>query len=328
MSEEGITPEEVEALTTTMDAPEPNSSGVRPRDFRQPLRLSNEQLEELRVRIDLDLGKVANVLKPWFRSSQGLTLQTVSEVSFLGLPDSAGETVCAMLFQTDNSVGWVLWDTEAARDATARSMGVEALVESEEEGDEESSEQSDEKEPEPPLGPLSLVESSIACEVLGEMLGELGATLGFQAHGFKLLQSTEELEHSIVELRGTDTQRLRVDIELDGPVQINTLKFYLPGVVPAADTANQQSGNQPSLVPAHLSKVSLEVRAAFDEVELPLDELLALEVGDVISLATLVDEPINLTIEDLGCAKVRLGKKDGQLAVQLESLDFDSGPNQ
>lgn len=318
MSEDAITPEEVEALTTAETTPEPTSSGVRPRDFRQPRRLSPEQLEELRVRVDLDLVQIAAVLKPWLRSEQTLTLQTVSEVSFQGLPDSIEGPVCVMQFQAGASVGWVVWETEAALAATARAMGVESSGEDEDPGEDA------EAKPEQ----LSSVETSIACKVLGEMLNALGTTLGFQADEFKLLQSAEKLEHSIVELRGTDTQRLRVDLELDGPGHANTLKFYLPGVVPEPTNAGQQAQTNPTLVPDHLSKVSLEVRAAFDDIELPLDDLLALEVGDVIPLSTNIDDPIKLTIEDLGCAKVRLGKKDGQLAVQLESLEIDSNSNQ
>jgi len=321
VTEDAITPEEVEALTTTEPTLEPTSSGVRPRDFRQPRRLSAEQLEELRVRVDLDLAQVASVLKPWLRTEQTLTLQTVSEVSFQGLPDSIQGTVCAMQFQADGSVGWVVWETDAALAATARAMGVESSSEDDEDGNPDEGEDSATKQ-------LSSVEISIACKVLGEMLNALGVTLGFQADGFKLLQSQEELEHSILELRGTDTQRLRIDLELDGPGNPNTLKFYLPGVVPeSTDTARQAQAN-PTAVPDHLSKISIEVKAAFDGIELSLDDLLALEVGDVIPLSTHVDDPINLTIEDLGCAKVRLGKKDGQLAVQLESLEIDSTSKQ
>lgn len=318
MSEDAITSEEVEALTTPDPTLEPTSSGVRPRDFRQPRRLSSEQLEELRVRVDLDLGQVAAVLKPWLRSEHTLTLQTVSEVSFQGLPESIEGTVCAMQFQAAGSGGWVVWEIDAALAVTARAMGVETSSDEEDEDEKSNDEQESEAKQ------LSSVETSIACKVLGEMLNALGVTLDFQADGFKLLQSPEELEHSILELRGTDTQRLRVDLELDGPSDPNTLKFYLPGVVPEAPDAAQQPQARPTAVPDHLSKVSIEVKAAFDEIELSLDDLLALEVGDVIPLSTHVDDPINLIIEDLGCAKVRLGKKDGQLAVRLESLEINS----
>ncbi len=337
MNESGITPEEADALTAT--EPTPETSGVRPRDFRLPRRLSSEQLEELRVRISLDLKSVAKVLKPWFRANHALTLETISEVSFHGIPDAIEDRVCVMRFKVADKVGWVVWETEAAFAATACAMGVEPPAkDEEEEGAEDStpneaaeagdSEQAGAEEAtESSVRPekLSSVEDSIARKILGELLSGLGSTLGFQASDYRLLQSLEELEHSIVELRGTDAQRLRVDLQLDGPGAPSELKFYLPGVVPASSSPDQAS-SQPTNVPAHLSNVMLELSAEFDSVELPLDELLSLEVGDVISLATRVEDPINLTVEDLVCAKVHLGKKDGQIAVQLESLILDSIP--
>lgn len=313
MSEENITPEEVDALTTEENAPA--QIGVLPRDFRQPKRLSSEQLEDLRVGMTLELKEVSKVFKPWLRSDQNLTLQTVSEVSFRGIMDAVDDPVCVMLFTVGDQVGWLVWETTAALAVTARAMGVEPTGDADEDGADSSEEEQGE------ATSLSSVEASIACKVLGQVLNALGAKLGLSAGAFRFLQTREELEHSIVELRGQDEQRLRVDLELDGPEEPSTLKLYLPGVVPSAEDSH--AIRNASTVPQHLAGVGLELRATFDPVELPLDDLLALEVGDVIPLTTRVDESLQLTIEELGCAHVRLGQKDGQLAVRLEQLVLD-----
>ena len=47
----------------------------------------------------------------------------------------------------------------------------------------------------------------------------------------------------------------------------------------------------------------------------------------MISLSTPVKDPLNLIIENMGCAKVHLGQADGQLAVKLDSISLDSTPN-
>ena len=315
MSEDAITPEEVAALTTDENAPP--KVGVRPRDFRQPKRLSSEQLEDLRVGLTLDLKEVSKVWKSWLRSEQVMTLQTLSEVSFQGLADAVEDPVCVLTFTVGDQVGWLVWNLESARTVTARAMGVEPPAEDEDEAESEEEAANESQS-------LSTVEASIACKILGQMLNDLGSKLGLVPQGFRLLQTREELEHSIVELRGRDEQRLRIDLELDGPEEPSTLKVYLPGIVPAAGDAN--AAGSPAAIPSHLSGVNLELRAAFPSVELPLDDLLALEVGDVIPLTTRVDEPLHLTIEDLGCAEVQLGQKDGQLAVRLESLALDTEP--
>ena len=71
-----------------------------------------------------------------------------------------------------------------------------------------------------------------------------------------------------------------------------------------------------------MAKVGKRLRAIREKVG---DVHVPRPVGDVIALTTRLDDPINLTIEELGCAKARLRRHEGQLAVRLESLTLE-GP--
>ena len=56
-------------------------------------------------------------------------------------------------------------------------------------------------------------------------------------------------------------------------------------------------------------------------IDIPLSDLLRLEVGDVIPLGVQAGGQLDLVIEEVPCAKVRWGRHDGRLAVRIDQLE-------
>ncbi|MEM7516209.1 MAG: hypothetical protein AAF368_04695, partial [Planctomycetota bacterium] len=83
MSESQVTPEEVESLTGDVNGQPPE--GVRPRDFREPLRLSAEQLDDLRLELGARSSSASAAIKPWLRASCSIEVDNVAETRFPGL---------------------------------------------------------------------------------------------------------------------------------------------------------------------------------------------------------------------------------------------------
>ena len=55
-------------------------------------------------------------------------------------------------------------------------------------------------------------------------------------------------------------------------------------------------------------------------IDVPLTDLLELEVGDVIPLGVHTQTPVDIYVEDRSCAKGRMGSHLGRLAVRIEKL--------
>ncbi|MEM7516504.1 MAG: FliM/FliN family flagellar motor switch protein, partial [Planctomycetota bacterium] len=71
----------------------------------------------------------------------------------------------------------------------------------------------------------------------------------------------------------------------------------------------------------HLDEVPLQVSAVLGTIEIPLQSLLGLEVGDVIPLDTRAGASLELLLGEEDpqlLAKARLGKSEGRVAVQIE----------
>jgi flagellar motor switch protein FliM len=60
--------------------------------------------------------------------------------------------------------------------------------------------------------------------------------------------------------------------------------------------------------------------------EISLDQLLALEEGDVIPLDARLGDPTTLSVEGLTLAHARLGSHRGRLAVRIERLHVEPEP--
>ena len=80
-------------------------------------------------------------------------------------------------------------------------------------------------------------------------------------------------------------------------------------------------------LPEHLAGITFELQAALATVDVPLTELLAVEVGDVIPLGVTTSSPVLVRIEDGDYAHAAWGRHEGQLAIRvIELLRSDDSP--
>ena len=323
MSDENVTQEEIEALT----APEESAAvGVRPRDFRQPRRFSPETLDRFRVDISVALPSLAMSLRPLLRETFPFRLETVSEVHSQGIAGTVSDPVCSASFECEGGLGWVIWSNEAARSAVTTALGSDPSKKKDDEAPDEDANEIEFDLSEGGFEPrveLSEIEASVACELLSLAVNRIGEELDFRANQFDLIQSAEALELSVEGQRAEDPARLLVNLVFEGPGGAESrIDVYIPGVRPPKGELPVREGEDALAVPDHLVDVQLELAAELGSAEIPLADLLKIEIGDVIPLSTRVDTPMHVAIEEYGCATAKLGRKDGQLAILLEELNL------
>ena len=75
------------------------------------------------------------------------------------------------------------------------------------------------------------------------------------------------------------------------------------------------------MLPEHLGPVDVTISAQLAGCEVSLDQLLALEAGDVIPIDARVGDLAVVKVEGCAFARARLGQHRGQLAIRIEQLE-------
>ena len=115
---------------------------------------------------------------------------------------------------------------------------------------------------------------------MGALLQRVAAALGVTLANPRMISKREDVGAWNDSGTGADRARLRVQLDFEGPGGPSAIDLYLPGVRAPGD---EQGGTLESL-PTHLAPVSVELAARLGACDVPLGELLRLEVGDVIPL--------------------------------------------
>lgn len=273
--------------------------GVAARDFKQPRRFGTARLAELQ----LGLKNLLPTLERKVSESAGLAAGL--ELAGLGEADAdalfaANEPLCVQRFRCQKAPAWLVWTPAAAVEAVEAILGARSA----------------------PAGAagaaraLSPTEVRIANQLLAEIVRAVTGLLGIAVTDFVMVQVASEL--GSWREAGADAQahRFEVRLDLDLGGHTSTLRIYLPGVEGEKDLA------EPALeeLPAHLEQVEVELSACLSGCEISLDQLLALEEGDVIPLEARLGDPTTLCVEGLTLARARLGSHRGRLAVRIERL--------
>jgi flagellar motor switch protein FliM len=164
---------------------------------------------------------------------------------------------------------------------------------------------------------LSTVEKTMLKRLLGTVVQKLGPLVALEPKNLRVIDIVEELGSWRDGGALADAQRLSVHLAVHGPGGDSLMRLYLPGFAPDKGAKRPEL---PKHAPEHLASVPFEVSARLGSAEIPLSDLLGLEVGDVIPLGAPADEPLRLMIEDRVCAEATLGSKDGNLAVRIAFL--------
>ena len=283
------------------------AQGVTTRDFARPRRLSEKRLAALRLALENALPALEKRLLEVSGLRLGLGIAALAEADAETLLASAPETPCVLRFRCQKAPAWCFWEPAAAAGVVEAILGAKGAAAAERR--------------------LSPTETRIALQFLGEIARALAGVLGLAPGGLALadlalVQAKPELGSWRDGGAEAESHRLEVDLALELGEETSTLRFYLPGI--AGDERDARA-SLPEALPAHLERVEVELSARLAGCEISLDQLLALETGDVIPLEARLDEPATLTIEGLTVAEARLGRHRGRLAVRVEQLRIPHG---
>jgi flagellar motor switch protein FliM len=273
---------------------------VSARDFAQPRRMGQARLRALTVA----LKNLLPALEKKLTDSTGLAL----ELALGGLGEASAETIfagaseplCVLRFRSKTAPGWLSWEPAAAIGALELLFGARGAA--------------------PAARRLSPTEARIAAQLLGEITRAVCGACGIAASEFTLVQDVAELGTWREAGPEAEAYRFEVRLQVSLGEQTSTLRLWLPGVECGG---GETITSLPAKLPGHLERVEVELSAELSGCELTLDQLLALEAGDVIPLDARLGDSTRLCVEGLTLARARLGSHRGRLAVRIERLSVE-----
>jgi len=320
---DGVESHELKALREALgEGAERVPPAVELRNFRQPRRLSNARLAHLSKLVGSVLPRACNEIAAPLRAYHKVTLASVSEVNVQSLFSGLTAPFVVLCFDCLGHTSWLVWESAAATAAVERVLsGLEPLPEDE---DEEGGAGRGDEAP-APAAPrrLSRSEKRVISGVLFRLIRPVAEALGLPIGAGDIAQEPEELRTLEDSGPDADARRLLLHFSFDGPGGPSDLRLYLPGVGESDESA--LAARARVKLPEHLDAVQLTLAAYLGSVDVPLQELLALEVGDVIPLGVEVDSPLELYVEDRACALASWGRWHGNLAVKVLTIDPHPG---
>jgi len=279
-----------------------SQSVVEPRDFRRPKRLGASQLAGLGKRISSALPVIERAMTTSFGDDLALSLVHLDEVtrsSFLDSLEDQGFFAQACI--VDGQEGWVRWAPEEARQAIERSLGCGSSS--------------------PTDAPLSGLERSLAGGFAFDLAASIATQLGTTASMADSYVEKRLLQASIDAAPVGDEQRLSVTIQLSAESFTSQLHLYLPSVSAPKEELPQQS--IPTALPEHLNGVGVTLSAELASLELPLQEFLDLEEGDVIALGPKREMQARLVVDGRPAGSAVFGRDGEKLALRVEDLHVE-----
>jgi flagellar motor switch protein FliM len=271
---------------------------VEARDFGSPRRVAPERLRALAIQLENLLPDIEHELRESAGLDLGLRLDGLGERDADRIFEEASEPLCVLRFRVQEHPAWLAWDPAAA-------VGlIEAILGGS--GENSSARQ------------LSPTEATLAAQFLVALSDRITAMLGLSGVDPVLVQARSELGSWREGGADAEPHRLVIRLVLVRGSQESALVFYLPGVGAGDDSAG--TAPLPEHLPGHLDQVEIEVSARLSGCEISLDQLLALEEGDVIPLDARVGDPTDLCVDGKTLAEGRLGSHRGRLAVRIERM--------
>ncbi len=301
---------EEEELRAIMDSMVPSGGeprgAVEPRNFRQPRRLSAARLRGLACTVGAALHETRALIVGPLRGTHKLRLASITEVNALGALEDLEPPFLVYCFDCASQPTWLVWTASAAA-ATCEQIVSGAVPEREQEKE---------------ARPLSRAERRVIEDLLARVVRPMAAALSFEAGAGRVAQEPEELIGLDTE---SDPRRLLAHLAFDGPGGPSDMLVYL-AAVDERERADAQHAAEPSL-PRHLESVPFELSACLASIEIPLAELLGVEVGDVIPLGVPRGSTVEVRVEDQVHARATWGRRDGRLTIQItEVLGRPSDP--
>ena len=293
---ENVEPEEAEAIRELVQEEgerEDVSMAVEQRDFRRPRRISGGTLEGFRHRLSMLLPELDKALRLVFKAPLRTEVAELSETSAEGLFDDLQKPFALAGFDVAGQPAWITWDIRAAVRAIELLLGSGG-------------------DPEP--RELSSIENRLLSQILSTVVDVVCRSLSVEAADLRVETSLEDIAGWRDPGEGAEPHRLCVAVSFEGLGESSVFHLYLPGFDEGRDLDAEAAA---ALLPAHAGRVTVEVGAYLGSSDVPLDNLLALEVGDVIPLGTSLSDPVLLRVEGLACGTAEMGMHNGNRAVRI-----------
>lgn len=295
-----ISQAEVDAL---LGAEEQPVDAVTPRDFTRPKRFSADQLMQLSKQVSSCLPEIERAMSAQGSGGFELSLYHAEETSssaFVSSLEERGFYVQAV--SVDGAAGWIQWDPKDARRAIEQNLGC---------GDASGTD-----------APLSALERSLAGDLVTLIVTGVANELGLSVTADADYVERRLLQASVDGAPAGDDQRLSITLELSGNGINSKLYLYLPGVTPAGDSNIE--GDAPASLPSHLDDVEVPVIAELASIELPLEGVLALEEGDVITLGSAGETTARLVVDGRPAGSATWGREGDRVALTVLDLSIQS----
>ena len=298
-----LTPEEARALSQAFTAGEtqaPRGAQVESRPFDRPQRLPATELAELRERLRKTLPEIARELTSAMRGAPTIELVELAEIHAETVAHGLVEPFAVLRFEVDRQPGWLVWDCKAALATLDVALGAAEPTESS-------------------ARAFTSIERGMFPRMLAPMLTRLAKHFGLSTSNLSCVQAFDSIGHWRQGGDKCEPQRLCATLAIEGPGGASTVRVFLPGVMPAARPAPRTEKAAP--LPAHLADIQVELYARLGDSDVPLAQLLALEIGDVIPLGLLAGGELEVLVEDQPRLRAILGRKDEHLALRITSTE-------
>ena len=295
-----VEPEEAEAINALVQAessPELPAAVVQ-RDFNHPRRFSAENLADLQRALTMGLPALDKKLRELFKCSLRTEALEIDEVSAEGLFDELQDPFALAEFSVGGQPAWIQWDIRAAVQAIELQLGSPG-------------------DPEPRQ--LSTIEGFMLDDILSSVVDVVTHALNLEAADHKVIRTIEELSGWQDPGPQAEAHRLKVAVKLNGVGEGSSFHLYLPGVEAKAATPSDNSAK--NALPDHLNPIGIELGAYLGSSEIPLSDLLAIEIGDVIPLGTALCEPLQLRVEGHEFGTAEMGIHNGNRAVRVVEVN-------
>ncbi|MFT5048661.1 MAG: flagellar motor switch protein FliM [Chlamydiales bacterium] len=282
------------------DVAQAQAAEVSLRDFQRPRRLSAERVRSISKKIVSKFQEICANMRPLLRETTKMNLCAVTEVNAAEVFDGLSAPFLLRCFRCEGELGWLVWDSgyaAAAAEAILTGMFEGEVTERE----------------------LSSAELCIIAQLLDEVTAPIARAFDLTLEPVMMVQSASDLAEVSPSTDRVEP-RLAIHMQFEGIGGTSDLRLYLSGFSP-------EDGDEtdPDSLPEHLNKVSIGMQAYLASIDIPLTDLLGLELGDVIPLGMSEGAPLQLYVEDRVCATAEMGRIGNTLAVRITELDPRSG---
>ncbi|MFT5079443.1 MAG: flagellar motor switch protein FliM [Planctomycetota bacterium] len=309
-----LDPEEVQAIADAMtdDTGATNTPlDVTERDFAVPKRLSLEVIKKLDATLRISIPRLKRSLQAVLPAEFQLEPTSVREMTALGLFEGIRQPFVIARFESQGAPGWVSWTQEPALDCVQAALGM-AHIDADGDDEDDNAPESDRE--------FSYIERKVLGRLIEAIISPLAQVFKFEVDDMMVAEKQDDIGSWEDAGADADDHRLCVDLELIAFGRTSTLTLYLPGF--HSKDVEEEEEQLASTPPHHLENIPVEMRALFDSVEVPLRQLLDLEVGDILPLSPIRSTHLTVNVGHEPVARGQLGRNFERLAVRvLEVFD-------